>query len=70
LCDSVEVGDELGESCGRGTDYGHVVGVEKNLDELVELVSAMMLNVELAIDGVAQDDSFVDVAEGLVDDVI
>ena len=52
MCDLVEVGDKLVEAGGCGADNGHVVCIEKNFDELVEFVFAVVFDVELAIDGV------------------
>jgi len=40
------------------------------LHEFVELIGAVVSDVELAVDGVVEDDSFVDVAKGFVDDVV
>jgi len=40
------------------------------LDEFVEFIAATMFDVEFAVDGVLEGDSFVDVAEGFVDHVV
>ena len=70
LRDAVETEDKLTEALRGLTDDGHVVGIKEDLDKLEELVGAVGHDVELAVDGVLESNTFVDAEQSLTDDVV
>jgi hypothetical protein len=63
----VKIGDEAVEELQT---MDQVIGIEEDLDKFGEFVAAKMLDVEFAVDCALESDTFVDVLEGLADDVI